>query len=236
MGNVYKLAELLVEMECFGRTKEQAIPYLYDGNQKADFCVKGNIEGMKKRYPEITDDMAEYLSTGSDFYRQLLNYNGLMLHSSAVVVEGRAYLFSAHSGTGKSTHTNLWLQHFGERAYILNDDKPALRKMNGKWYAFGTPWSGKDDMSVNIGVELGGIAILERANQNEIAPYSGTSAIFDIFSQVNRPRAYELREKLLSLLSQLIDDVPVWKLKCNIDREAVEIAYNAMSGVWRNKE
>ena len=228
MKNKYKIAGLLVEMESFGRRAEQAIPYLCDSDQKVDFTVRSNIKYVKDKYPEASDDMAEYLSTGSDFYAQLLNYNGLMLHSSAVVVDGKAYLFSARSGTGKSTHTNLWLQHFGERAYILNDDKPALRKMDGKWYAFGTPWSGKYDMSVNTGVELAGIAMLERAENNEIAPYSGTRAIFDIFTQVNRPKEYERREKLLSLIGHLINDVPVWKLKCNMEIEAAEIAYQAM--------
>lgn len=228
MKNKYKIAGLLVEMESFGRISEQAIPYLCDSDQRVDFTVRSNIKYVQDKYPEASDDMAEYLSTGSDFYAQLLNYNGLMLHSSAVVVDGKAYLFSARSGTGKSTHTNLWLQHFGERAYILNDDKPALRKMDGKWYAFGTPWSGKYDMSVNTGVELAGIAMLERAENNEIAPYSGTRAIFDIFTQVNRPKEYERREKLLSLIGHLINDVPVWKLKCNMEIEAAEIAYQAM--------
>ena len=73
----------------------------------------------------------------------------MLLHSSAVVVDGYAYLFSADSGTGKSTHTGLWKQHFGDRAYIINDDKPAIRKVDGEWYVFGTPWSGKTDTSVN---------------------------------------------------------------------------------------
>lgn len=235
MKNKYKIAGLLIEMESFGRIAEQAIPYLCESDQMVNFTVRSNIKYVQDKYPEASDDMAEYLSTGSDFYAQLLNYNGLMLHSSAVVVDGKAYLFSARSGTGKSTHTNLWLQHFGERAYILNDDKPALRKMDGKWYAFGTPWSGKYDMSVNTGVELAGIAMLERAENNEIASYSGTRAIFDIFTQVNRPKEYERREKLLSLIGHLINDVPVWKLKCNMEIEAAEIAYQAMYAGKRSK-
>ena len=235
MKNKYKIAGLIVEMEVSGRTREQAIPYLCDGKMDADIEVKPNIKAVKDKHPEITDEGAEYLSTGSDFYSKLLNYNGMMLHASAVVVDGKAYLFSARSGTGKSTHTNLWLQYFGDRAYILNDDKPALRMMDGKWYAFGTPWSGKYDMSVNAGVELAGLAMLERAEHNEIVPYLGTRAIFDIFSQVNRPKAYELREKLLPLIDQLINDVSIWKLKCNMEMKAAEIAYNAMCAEHRSR-
>lgn len=229
MKKKYKIAGLIVAMDSFERTEKQAIPYLCDTEQAEDITIQSDIQALKDKLPLLSDDLAEYLSTGMSFYSQLLNYDGFMLHSSAVVVDGKAYLFSAPSGTGKSTHTELWLKYFGNRAYILNDDKPALRIIDGKWYAFGTPWSGKYDMSVNTGVELKGIGILERAEQNEIEPYTGKYAIFDIFSQANRPGAYELREKLLTLIGRLIEDVPVWKLKCNMDMEAAEIAYKAMS-------
>jgi len=236
MKKKYRIAGLVVSMESFGRTQRQAVPYLCDSEQIADIIVKSNREAVKDRYPDVSDDIAEYLSTGSSFYRQLLTYDGFMLHSSAVVVDGKAYLFSANSGTGKSTHTKLWLQYLGDRAYILNDDKPALRMIDGKWYAFGTPWSGKDDISVNAGVELAGIAVLERAESNEIVPHKGRQAVFDIFRQTNRPKAYELRDKLLMLIDKLIADIPIWKLKCNMELEAAEVAYAAMHAENKNQE
>lgn len=236
MKKKYRIAGLVASMESFGRTQRQAVPYLCDSEQIADIIVKSNREAVKDRYPDVSDDIAEYLSTGSSFYRQLLTYDGFMLHSSAVVVDGKAYLFSANSGTGKSTHTKLWLQYLGDRAYILNDDKPALRMIDGKWYAFGTPWSGKDDISVNAGVELAGIAVLERAESNEIVPHKGRQAVFDIFSQTNRPKAYELRDKLLMLIDKLIADIPIWKLKCNMELEAAEVAYAAMHAENKNQE
>lgn len=228
MKNKYRIAGLTVAMDSFGMTQKRAIPYLCNSEKNEDITIESNRKAVMNKYPEITEDMAEYLSTGSNFYFQLLKYNGFMLHSSAVVVDGKAYLFTANSGTGKSTHTKLWLQQFGDRAYILNDDKPALRMIEGKWYAFGTPWSGKDDLSVNTCVEVAGIAVLERGEKNEIEPYKGKYAIFDIFRQVTRPRTYVWRETLMTLLVKLITDVPVWKLKCNIEIEAAHIAYNAM--------
>lgn len=228
MPNKYRIAGVLVAMNTFGRTERQAIPYLCESDQKEDIIVCSDRKAVIEKFPHVSEDMAEYLSTGFDFYRKLLNYDGFMMHASAVVVDGKAYLFSAKSGTGKSTHTKLWLQYFGERAYILNDDKPALRLMDGKWYAFGTPWSGKDDNSVNTCVELAGIAVVKRADENAIEPYTGISAIFDIFTQVTRPKPHELREKTMNLLSKLITDVPIWKLNCNMEMEAAEIAYKAM--------
>lgn len=229
MINNYKIAGLHVAMETFGRTERQAQPYLCECEQMADITVCSNRKAIMELFPGASEDIAEYLSTGINFYRKLLDYDGFMLHASAVVVDEKAYLFSANSGTGKSTHTKLWLEYFGSRAYILNDDKPALRLIDGKWYAFGTPWSGKEDISVNTCAEVAGIAVVKRAEKNSIEPYVGTSAIFDIFSQVTRPRSYELREKSMNLLGKLISDVPIWKLSCNMELEAAKIAYQAMS-------
>lgn len=229
MKKYYYIAGLTVEMDSFGRTAMQAEPYRVDCPSPADIVIDSHWERLQARYPNACAEDCEYLSTGSSFYRALLGFDGLMLHSSAVVVDGKAYLFTANSGTGKSTHTQLWLDHFGDRAYILNDDKPALRLEDGKWYAYGTPWSGKHDISVNSRVPIAGIAAVQRAQENEITPFGGFEAIHAILKQVNKPRDTVLREKLLELLDRLITQVPVWKLCCNMEPEAALIAYHAMS-------
>ena len=235
MEKFYRIAGLTVSMETFGRTEKQAIPYLIDPVENPDIKIESLLYKVKSQYPELTDDYAEHLGTSVFFYKELLNkHHGFLLHSSAVVMDGKAYLFSANSGTGKSTHTSLWLKRFGDRAYILNDDKPAVRLINGIWYAFGTPWSGKNDISVNEGVPIAGICMLERGEKNEIERFGGRKAIFEIFVQTNRPRMQEYRIKLLELLDDLISNVPVWKMKCNMDLEAAERAYDAMSSA--NKE
>lgn len=233
MIQYYKVAGLTVSMDTFGRTLEQAAPYLCEPCETCDIELMSTLEKSRpfyqKDWPDVTDSDVEYMTSGFQFYRKLLNFDGMMLHSSAVVVDGKAYLFSATSGTGKSTHTQLWLKMFGDRAFILNDDKPALRLIDGVWYAFGTPWSGKNDISVNTGVPVAGIAMVERAEENEITPWSGKDAIFAIFTQVNRPRDMEFRVKLLELLDKLITQVPVWKLRCNMDPDAARVSYQAMS-------
>jgi len=226
----YKIAGLTVSMDSYGRTAEQASPYKTSSVEKPDFHVESIREKVKQKYPSILEDEAEYIGTGVYFYRELLKYNGFQLHSSAVVVDGKAYLFSADSGTGKSTHTGLWLKQFGERAYILNDDKPALRLIDGIWHAFGTPWSGKHDISVNTGVPVAGICMIERGEVNEIKPFSGKDAIFEVYVQTNRPKSTENRIRLLELLDNLFANVPVWKMKCNMEPDAAIISYEAMSG------
>lgn len=226
----YKIAGLCVAMETFGRTAEQAEPYQFSEiPNDVDIVISSFRGGLMENHPEMTEDLAEYLGTGISFYRELLNFDGFQLHSSAVVVDGRAYLFSANSGTGKSTHTSMWLQKFGDRAYILNDDKPALRMIDGIWYAFGTPWSGKYDMSVNIGVPVAGVAMIERWPTNEIAEYGGSQAVFALLCQTVRPKPAEYRLKLLELLDRFIKDVPIWRLQCNMNQDAVDTSYGAMS-------
>ena len=222
-----KIAGLTVLLDSFGRTVEQARPYLCE-RAEPDIVIRCKPV-TNPRYAQLSESDREYLVSGNSFYRQLLQFDGMMLHASAVVVDGKAYLFSANSGTGKSTHTKLWLQKFGDRAYILNDDKPALRLQNGIWYAYGTPWSGKDDISANVGVPIAGIAMVERDEKNSIVPIGGTEAILAVLSQINRPKDSASRTQLLRLLDMLICDVPVWRLRCNMDVDAVEVSYGAMA-------
>lgn len=234
MERYYKIAGLTVKMDTFGRTLRQAEAYRCGEEETVDVTIRSRMAQWKQQYPDLPDEDCEYLSTGYNFYRQLMDFDGMMLHSSAVVVDGKAYLFTADPGTGKSTHTKLWLERFGDRAFILNDDKPAVRLVDGVWYAFGTPWSGKNDVSRNVGAPLGGIALLERSQENWICPASSLEAVRAIMKQVNRPKWADYRVKLMQLMNQLITQVPVWKLGCNMDPQAAAVAYEAMAGGKEN--
>lgn len=235
MKQYYKIAGLTVTMDTFGITRQRAEKYLCDPIDKVDMEVVSRWAYVKDMHPEFDDNSGEYMSTAANFYRQLMDFEGMMLHSSTVVVDGKAYCFTADSGVGKSTHTQLWLDMFGDRAYILNDDKPALRREDGVWYAYGTPWSGKHDISCNERVPVAGIACISRAEENSIVPFGGPAAIGAIFKQLNRPRMRNAREKLLELLDKLLCEVPVWQLQCNKEPQAAEIAYQAMSGQGKDR-
>lgn len=236
MGKQYKIAGLKVEMETFGRTEKQAQPYLCAFEGPADVvidCSKTVKPQLEQSQFSLSDQ--EYADTGRAFYTQLMNHRGMLLHSSAVVVDGRAYLFSATSGTGKSTHVKLWLKQFGDRAVLLNDDKPALRLEDGVWYAYGTPWSGKHDLSSNLRAPVAGIALVERGQTNSISPLGGATAVFRILEQTLRPESAQGKTVLLDLVSELMNSVKVWRLRCNMEPEAAIVAYEAMSGVEKEK-
>lgn len=231
MKRYYKIADLLVQMECRDRTESFARPYEVQEAEKPDIIIEPDIEGIMARIPEATESAAEYLATGDDFYKKLLCFDGMLIHSSAVIVDGKAYLFSAPCGTGKSTHVSLWRRVLGDdQVRVLNDDKPALRLEDGKWYAYGTPWSGKTGQNLNLRVPLAGIAMVSRCEYNEITPYTDKKAVQAILSQMSRVVQVEERLKQLDLVDHLMRNIPVWNLKCNISPEAAIMAYEAMSG------
>ncbi|MBQ8622103.1 MAG: hypothetical protein IJ422_07295 [Oscillospiraceae bacterium] len=224
----YKIAGLVVEMDSFGRTVKQGAPYRCEA-AKPDIIIRTDWQSLQKTQPHLSDEDCEYLCTGGSFYRQLLNFDGMMLHASAVVLDRKAYLFSAPCGTGKSTHTALWKQVFGNRTVILNDDKPALRLEEGTWYAYGTPWSGKYDMSINMKAPVAGICFLHQAEENQIKPIKGVQAVRHLLEQTSRPPEPDLRCKLMELLDLLMQKVPLWEMGCNTELEAVRISHKAMS-------
>lgn len=229
MTQYYKITGLTVEMDSFGRTVKQAEPYLTQPGTP-DIVISSDWRGLQESQPHLTKDDSEYIVTGSSFYNQLLDFDGMLLHASAVILDDWAYLFSAPSGTGKSTHTTLWRTVFGaDRALILNDDKPALRLEDGRFYAYGTPWSGKTDLNINRRVPLAGICMLGRGEHNEIEPFKGAGAVHALLEQTIRPKNSAKMMSLLELVDKLFTEVPVWKMKCNMDPEAARVSYEAMS-------
>lgn len=185
------------------------------------------IVALREHTPLLTDDLREYMLMGKAFYEYLITRGGMMLHASAVVVDGEAYLFSAPSGTGKSTHTGLWLRRF-PGAYILNDDKPALYLSDGCVYAAGTPFSGKFDISVNHAVPLRAIAFLARSDDNRIETIPDKRALYELLNQTSRPADVGLYAKLLQNVAAILERTPICKLYCNMDLQAAEVAYEGM--------
>lgn len=231
MELTYKLAGLTVNMDTFGFLVDRARPYQIEHTDRPDFTVVGDLEALQGRFTHMNKEFCEYTSMAIDFFEKILDYDGMLLHSSAVVMDGKAYLFSADSGTGKSTHTSLYRRYYGDdRVRILNDDKPVIRLEDGVFYAYGVPWSGKTDMHLNLRVPLGGVCLLERGETNEIEPMPAGKALFRLLQQTCRFEDKTKMEKVMTLMDALLRNVPVWRMKCNMDPEAAKVSYEAMSG------
>lgn len=229
----YNIADLILEMNVrFPRLTRQCTDYIYTGDRPTNVSIKLSDAFFAARLeenPHLDYEMIEYIWMGSEFYNALIHFNGMLLHSSCVVYNNEAYLFSAPCGTGKSTHTQIWLKRFPD-AYILNDDKPAIRITENGVYAFGTPFSGKTNLNVNKGVPIKGICILARDTYNHIEPVSADEALFNILNQTVRPEDEEIMDKMLTTLDTVLKSVPVYRLFCNMELEAAEVSYNGMNG------
>lgn len=224
----YLIAGLAVDMEVSGRTEAQAEPYLTSANGPADITLTCDARRVLEFNPELeTLEIAEYLGTGMRFAKHLLQYQGTFLHASAVVLDGKAYLFSANSGVGKSTHTEKWCRLFG--ATYLNDDKPVLRYLDGQWMAYGTPWSGKHDLSSPRGVPLGGIAFLERGDENQISRMGADEAVPRLLYQSLWRLQQQQMETQLMLVDKLVRQTPIWRLICRNEDDAAHLSRRVMT-------
>jgi hypothetical protein len=184
-------------------------------------------EGIKVR--KFTDPFLERAAIQRKIADYLFDRDVLMTHGSTVAVDGRAYLFTAKCGTGKSTHTRLWRQIFGDRAAMVNDDKPFLKITESEVLACGSPWSGKHGLDTNITVPLQGICILERGKENRIERISPEEALPMLLHQTHCPLAEETRERFAALVSRLAEMTPLWRMECNMDPQAAAVSHAAMS-------
>ena len=179
-------------------------------------------------YEGFSENDIAYMESGWQFYLQLLKFNGLMLHSSAVAMGGNAYLFSGPCGRGKSTHTRLWQSAFGEAASVFNDDKPALRRLDTGWFAYGTPWCGKDGINKNEKWPLAGICFLKKAEWNRIRRLTPEEARPLLLGQT----VYRLYPQEMSLLlthvDRLLREVPVYELENTPTESAARLSYETM--------
>ena len=159
----------------------------------------------------------------------LFDRDVLLLHGSAIAADGRGYLFAARSGTGKSTHTRLWMAHLENRAVMVNDDKPFVSIEGEGIFLWGAPWSGKHGLHTNIRVPLAGICLLERGQNNRIRPAAPDELLPILESQALIPREGEKLPRFRCLLEELTRRVPLWRMQCTRDTEAAVLAWQTMA-------
>ncbi len=226
----FKIANLRVDMNIlYPRLKQQALKYKTKESTPADITIQLSKTFYEKRQKEnihLSISDIEYLYAGFYFYNKLLEFNGFMLHSSAICKDNFAYLFSADSGVGKSTQASNWMKYFkNETIFYINDDKPAIRKMEDTFYCCGTPFSGKMDLSSNCIVPVKAIIFIKRGQVNKIKKMPSKEAIHKIFKQTIHSLPEDKMDKLLNLLNDLLNLIPIYELECNMDIESAKVAY-----------
>lgn len=243
MKGTYKIADKIIEIiSLHEKVHQYCRDYRSEG--KPDFTVvttqadidyervrSAKTDAAEGRTPlDSPDDYLEELAVYRKIAEKMPEYDTFLFHGSAVAVDGQTYLFTAKSGTGKSTHTKLWRKLLGDRAVMVNDDKPLIRVNDGSVTIFGTPYDGKHRLSTNIALPLKAVCVLERSQENHICRITKAQAYNMLLQQSYRPSDSSALAKTLMLIDKMADNVEFWRLGCNMDISAAELSYTTMKG------
>lgn len=224
------LAGLTVEIDNkYGYIKALAKDYITEG--EANFAVGCTAEEIEREAngvysPEYSESIVIYRKIAEVLPR----YGAVVFHGAVLASDTQAYAFTARSGVGKTTHINNWLRAFGEEYHVLNGDKPILRKIDGKFYACGTPWQGKENLGVNEMKPLGAVAFLARGEKNEAKPIDSSLALMPFMSQIYIPNSEREAELALALAGEILDGASLFSLRVNMDVESAAVARKAFEG------
>lgn len=231
----YLLADYVLDLKGrFPRLEKMCSDYAVENqNPIAEFEVTDEdlaheAEKSEAKYSNF------YLETIA-MYRKIAEWlplhNAFLLHSAVYDVNGVGIALAAHSGTGKTTHMRLWQQLLGDEFKIVNGDKPIIRFFDGEPntpYAYGTPWNGKEHLGCNMKTKLQHICFIERAEVNSCTPMEPKEAIDLIFNQVYMPKNPMAVMNTIQLINRFIYDCKLWKIRCNMDISAAEVAYKTI--------
>ena len=206
--------------------------YLTD--KKPEFSVSVTeadleFERASAKAQEPQDWQLEWMAIYRKICSVMAGKNTVLIHGSSLCMDGKAYLFCAKSGTGKSTHTKLWRQVFGDRVVMINDDKPLVSISGNEAVIYGTPWNGKHHIGTNISAPLKNIVFLERGSENELVPFDKKNAFTELLKYIYRPDDTSEMLQVLDTAAKIADLSSFWTLRCNMDPSAAQIAYKAMS-------
>ena len=241
MTGVYRIAEHNIGVEShFPAVQRLCAAYRTDGEPELTLSVPmEELERIRREteedFPEGGDPVIlepEYIELAM-IYKELAErtpfWDTVVLHGSAVAVDGACYVFCAKSGTGKSTHARLWRELMGERAVMVNDDKPMVHiRPDGSAEVYGTPWDGKHRLSTNTHVPLKAICILERSDTNTIRTITRSEAWPMLLQQFYRPCDVAAMERTMDLIDRL--QTKFYRLGCNMELQAAELSYQTMKG------
>ena len=191
---------------------------------------KKSAEAEGRRWQEFSEAYLEELAVYRKISEKMPEYETFLFHGSCIAVDGIGYLFTAKSGTGKSTHARLWREYLGKRAVMVNDDKPLIRVGEGESIIYGTPYNGKHGLGNRMAVPLRAICLLERSEDNWIKPITKMEAFPLLVQQAYRPSNGVALAKTISLLEKMADGVRLYRLGVNMSPEAAKMAWEEMAG------
>ena len=208
--------------------------FLCDGEPQIEISADENDMAWerdvakKEKVPQGNGNL-ENLAIHRKIGEAMLDWDTFLMHGAVVAVGQSAYMFTAKSGTGKTTHVKKWLDN-APGAYVVNGDKPLIKITDSGAVACGTPWRGKERMGANVMTPLKAIALMERGENNAIREIPFKEAFSFLLQQTHRPGDPEKMKKTLALLSQLNGKVRFYKfIFNNLKDDCFDVAYGAMT-------
>ena len=236
---IYEIADLRISIKNRCKYTEVFCEKYLSSDQISAFdlevaITREDFYAEKKLSGEYSDGYIENICLYRAICRQLPKLNRMLLHAAILEYDGSGYAFLGRSGTGKSTHTGLWLKHINT-SKIVNGDKPILQYKNGEFIAYGTPWMGKEGLGYNTSVPLKGLCFLEQAKENSVVKLTPAEAASRIFVQILFPQDEKNAAFTLELTDKLVTEIPCYLLKCDISEKAVQKSFEALTGkVYKN--
>ena len=160
----------------------------------------------------------------------LPSYSRILMHGASISYNDHAYLFTAPSGTGKSTHIRLWKKYLGDDVKIVNGDKPFI-SLEDEPMIYGSPWAGKENWHRNCKMPLKGICFVQRGTTNSIRRIEASDCLSLLFKQVYLPADTLAAGLTLELVDILIKKVPLYVLTCDMSEDAVRCSFEALTGL-----
>lgn len=193
-----------------------------------DLSQKNSADG-KGMYLYYDPGYMEYFAVHRKISERMPSFDTILMHGAVIAYHGNAYLFTAESGTGKTTHIRKWLDHLQD-AYVINGDKPFLWIADNGVTACGSPWCGKENLGKNCMVPLRAIVIINRGTENTIEEISYEAAFDTLIRQTYQPEETEQMKKTLELLRRMRGKVQFYRFFCNMEEDAFTVAYGALTG------
>lgn len=216
--------------------KERFGEYLTDS--EAEICIDITQTDIDREYAASviagntgsSKEELAMLAIGRKTAEALLTYSTFLMHGAVIAVGDSAFMFTARSGVGKTTHIQKWMENLPE-AYVVNGDKPLIRADQNGATVYGSPWCGKEHLNKNVSVPLRAIALMERGEDNRIEEITFSQAFPTLLQQTYRPTDAEKMRKTLSLLTSLNGKVKFFRFVFNnLKDDAFRTAYDALVG------
>ncbi len=227
-----KIADFNVEITSEVETEYRKLNKYAADFDKADIKIHFDEDDLKREIPATEETLRPWVYKYSTIYRKLGEvlpmHDAFVLHSATFDVQGTGVAFAARSGTGKSTHMLLWQKLLGDKMVVVNGDKPIVRFIEDKPYAYGTPWNGKESLGCNMRTPLQNICFIERAMENSVEKIDKSEAVEVVLKQIYIPKNPVSMMKTLELANKLVSSCDFWRIKCNMEPDAAKVAYNTI--------